>query len=129
MGCGTASRPARSGGGCRMTCRRGPWSTRRRGGGWPLAALWPWSMTCARSCAWPQAVLPQPTAAVFDSQTLQSTPESGGRGGYDGAKRRKGSKVHVAVDTLGQLLALHVTAADAQDRAQVEELARHRQEA
>jgi transposase len=71
---------------------------------------------------------PQPTAAIFDSQTLQSTPESGGRGGYDGAKRRKGSKVHLAVDTLGHLLALHVTAADAQDRAQVEELARQVQE-
>jgi len=42
----------------------------------------------------------QPSAAIFDSRTLQSSPESGGRAGYDGAKRRKGSKVHVAVDTL-----------------------------
>jgi transposase len=65
----------------------------------------------------------QPTAAVIDSRTLQSTPESGPRAGYDGAKRRKGSKVHAAVDTLGHLLALHVTAADEQDRAQVEKLA------
>ena len=47
-----------------------------------------------------------PTAAIIDSRTLQSTPESGGRAGYDGAKRRKGSKVHLAVDTLGHLLAL-----------------------
>src|SRR5665213_2152230 len=54
----------------------------------------------------------QPTAMILDSRTLQSTPESGARGGYDGAKRRKGSKVHAAVDTLGHLLALHVTAAD-----------------
>ena len=53
----------------------------------------------------------QPTAMILDSRTLQSTPESGARGGYDGAKRRKGSKVHAAVDTLGHLLALHVTAA------------------
>jgi transposase len=66
---------------------------------------------------------PQPSAAIFDSQTLQSTPESGARAGYDGAKRRKGSKVHVAVDTLGQLLALHVTPAAEQDRAQVARLA------
>jgi transposase len=66
----------------------------------------------------------EPSAAVFDSRTLQSTPESGGRAGYDGAKRRKGSKVHMAVDTLGHLLALHVTAADEQDRAQVGKLAR-----
>jgi transposase len=65
----------------------------------------------------------KPTAVILDSRTLQSTPESGGRAGYDGAKRRKGSKVHAAVDTLGHLLALHVTAADEQDRAQVEQLA------
>ena len=65
----------------------------------------------------------QPTAMILDSRTLQSTPESGARAGYDGAKRRKGAKVHVAVDTLGHLLALHVTPANEQDRAQVGELA------
>lgn len=48
---------------------------------------------------------------------------SGSRAGYDGAKKRKGSKVHIAVDTLGHLLALKVTAASEQDRAQVAELA------
>jgi transposase len=67
---------------------------------------------------------PDPSAAVFDSRTLQSTPESGGRAGYDGAKRRKGSKTHMAVDTLGHLLALHVTAADEQDRTRVTQLAK-----
>jgi transposase len=65
----------------------------------------------------------QPTAMLLDSRTIQSTPESGARAGYDGAKRRKGSKVHAAVDTLGHLLALRVTPADEQDRAQVGELA------
>ncbi len=65
----------------------------------------------------------QPTAAVLDARTLQSTPESGARAGYDGAKRKKGSKVHIAVDTLGNLLALHVTPADEQERAQVGRLA------
>ena len=70
----------------------------------------------------------QPTAMILDSRTLQSTPESGTRGGYDGAKRRKGSKVHAAVDTFGHLRALHVTAADQQDRAQVEKLAEAVQE-
>jgi transposase len=65
----------------------------------------------------------EPTAAIFDSRTLQSSVESGSRAGYDGAKRRKGNKVHLAVDTLGHLLALCVTAADEQDRAQVSELA------
>lgn len=84
----------------------------------------------------------QPSAAILDRRTLPSTPESGERAGYDGAKRsptphrkavptrrrrvaqgKRGSKVHVAVDTLGHRLALHVTAADQQDRAQVEPLA------
>lgn len=64
-----------------------------------------------------------PTAAIFDSRTLQSTVESGHRAGYDGAKRKRGSKVHMSVDTLGHLLALHVTAASEQDRTQVEQLA------
>ena len=66
----------------------------------------------------------EPSAAVFDSRTLRSTPESGGRAGYDGAKRTKGSKVHMAVDTLGHLLSLHVTAADEQDRDRVGKLAK-----
>jgi transposase len=70
----------------------------------------------------------QPTAAIFDSRTLQSTPESGERAGYDGHKRKRGSKTHIAVDTLGHLLALYVTPANEQDRAQVEELARQVQE-
>lgn len=70
----------------------------------------------------------QPSAAIFDSRTLQSSPESGERAGYDGAKRRKGSKTHRAVDTLGHLLALHVTAADEQDRTQVAQLAQQVQE-
>lgn len=66
---------------------------------------------------------PQPSAAIFDSRTLQSTPESGERAGYDGAKRRRGNKTHIAVDTLGNLLALLVTSADEQDRQQVGDLA------
>lgn len=69
----------------------------------------------------------QPTAVYIDSSTLQSTPESGARAGYDGAKRRKGSKVHIAVDTLGHLLALTVTAADQGDREQVAVLAEQAQ--
>jgi transposase len=64
----------------------------------------------------------QPSAVVLDGRTLQSTCESGARAGYDGYKRRKGSKVHMAVDTLGHLLAVHVTPADEQERAQVETL-------
>ena len=70
----------------------------------------------------------QPTAACIDSRTLQSLAESGARAGYDGAKRRKGSKVHIAVDTLGHLLALSVTSADQGDRAEVEALAEDMQQ-
>ena len=43
----------------------------------------------------------EPSAVILDGRTLQSTPESGARAGYDGHKRKKGSKVHAAVDTLG----------------------------
>jgi transposase len=71
----------------------------------------------------------QPSAAIFDSRTLQSSPESGGRAGYDGHKRKRGSKTHLAVDTLGHLLALHITPANEQDRAQVEQLAQEVQDA
>lgn len=65
----------------------------------------------------------QPSAVILDGRTLQSTCESGPRAGYDGYKRKKGSKVHMAVDTLGHLLAVHVTPANEQERSQVGELA------
>jgi transposase len=74
---------------------------------------------------------PQPSAAIFDGRTLQSTPESGQRAGYDGHKHKRGSQVHRAVDTLGHLLALLallVTPANDQERAQVAELAQQVQE-
>lgn len=71
---------------------------------------------------------PQPSATILDGRTLQSTPESGGRAGYDGHKKKNGSKVHVAVDTLGNLLALKVTPANEQERSQVAELAAKVQE-
>lgn len=70
----------------------------------------------------------QPSAVIFDGRTVQSTPESGPRAGYDGHKRKRGSKVHLAVDTLGHLLAGLVTPADAQERAQVSALAQQVQE-
>jgi len=72
---------------------------------------------------------PTPTAAIYDSRVLSSTPESGQRAGYNGHKKRKGSKVHIAVDTLGHLLALKVTAANKDDCTQVEALSQELQEA
>ncbi|AOJ67825.1 MULTISPECIES: IS5 family transposase [Burkholderia] len=71
----------------------------------------------------------QPSAVILDGRTLQSTCESGPRAGYDGYKRKRGSKVHMAVDTLGHLLAVHITPANEQERTQVQQLARQVQQA
>lgn len=71
----------------------------------------------------------EPSAAVLDSRTLRSTPESGARAGWDGYKRTRGSKLHLAVDTLGHLLALHVTPANEGDRTAVATLAEAVQDA
>ena len=65
----------------------------------------------------------EPSTVMIDGRTMRSTPESGGRAGYDGYKRTQGSKVHIAVDTLGFLLAARVTPANEQERAQVGVLA------
>lgn len=79
-------------------------------------------MTCAKSfVSWAGANRLQ-VLLIVDSRTLCSTCESGPRAGYDGAKKRSGSKVHIAVDLLGHLLALSVTPADEGDRSQIETL-------
>ena len=62
-----------------------------------------------------------PSAAVLDGRTLKSTASSEAAA-YDGAKRVKGRKRHVAVDTPGHLLAAVVSPADVQDRAVVAQL-------
>jgi transposase len=72
---------------------------------------------------WSAGRADQPTALILDSATRQSSPESGHRAGYDGHKKRQGSKIHLAVDTLGEVLAVRVTPANASDRAQVAALA------
>jgi putative transposase len=55
-----------------------------------------------------------PTAAILDTQSVK-TAEQGGPRGYDAAKRVKGRKRHIAVDTQGLLLGVAVHAADIQD--------------
>ena len=77
----------------------------------------------AFACGKPLGRTHSPPPLFLTDGPCSRRPESGGRAGYDGAKRRKGSKVHIAVDTLGNLLALYVTPANEQDRAQVGELA------
>jgi len=64
----------------------------------------------------------QPTASVIDSRFVPSTPESGHRAAYNGHKAKKGSKLHAVVDTLGNLMALCVTAGKVDDRKPVEDL-------
>ncbi len=69
-----------------------------------------------------------PSAAIFDGQVLRSTPESGDRAAFNGHKHKKGSKVHMAVDTLGHLLALTVTPANQDERTQIQALCREVQQ-
>lgn len=71
----------------------------------------------------------QPSAVILDARTLQSSCESSPKAGYDGYKRRRGSKVHMAVDTLGHLIGLTVTPANEQKRAQVKALCQAVQDA
>ena len=57
----------------------------------------------------------QPTEALIDSQTVQ-TSENGGPKGYDSGKKRRGRKRHLVTNTIGLLLAVSIQTADIQDR-------------
>ena len=56
-----------------------------------------------------------PSAAIIDSQTTKTTSISEGKG-YDGAKKTKGTKRHIAVDVMGSILSVIVHSAGVQDR-------------
>ena len=56
-----------------------------------------------------------PSAAIIDSQSVKTNEEAEARG-FDAAKKVKGRKRHILVDTLGLLLKAKVLTADVQDR-------------
>jgi len=58
-----------------------------------------------------------PTAAIIDSQSVKAAEEAARSSrGYDAGKKINGRKRHIAVDTIGLLLTVLVTAASVQDR-------------
>jgi hypothetical protein len=98
MACVGSCGPALLGAGCPITCRLGA-SSISSPERWIKAGVFESLVYVLRAVLRiAEGRKESPTAAIIDSRTLQSTPESRARAGYDGAKRRKGSKVHLAVD-------------------------------
>src|SRR5688572_32431038 len=121
--CAGSCIPGRPGATCPAICPHGKRSTKqtRR---WLDAGCFAAMVHDLRAMLrWAAGRNAQPSAVILDSATRQSTPESGHRAGYDGHKKRNGTKIHAAVDTLGELLVVHVTPANASDRAQIAALA------
>ena len=83
---------------------------------WILNHTWEVLNTCLRTfCRAAQGKRSRPTAAILDSQSVKSDGH-GGAVGYDAAKRIKGRKRHLLVDTLGLVLGVFVTPASTPER-------------
>lgn len=110
---------------CPATSRPGPPSISRRAAGWRLAALRPWCTTyaCSRACSTATAPSPPPppgrARAAIEPQERGAGGLQRATAGYSRHKRRKGYKVHAAVDALGHLLALVVSLASDDERTHV----------
>jgi transposase len=71
------------------------------------------ALMCDRERAGREA---SPSAGVIDSQSIKA-PAAGAQRGYDAGKKVLGRKRHIAVDTDGRLLMVHLTPADISDSA------------
>ena len=84
---------------------------------WTLDRIWEGLNTCLRGGVRQGAgKRSRPTAAILDSQSVKSDAH-GGATGYDAAKRIKGRKRHLLVDTLGMVLGVLITPASTPERA------------
>ena len=82
-----------------------------------MTARWPGCTTRCAPRSGPPPAGAEPTAAIIDSQSVRAAdtvPRT--TRGWDNAKKVNGRKRHIAVDTMGLLLAVVITAASVQDR-------------